>query len=328
MESSYLNTHMPRVYILHFVSLFITLFIFFFSVPTLYATDRSLASQGYYTLNFLANEEVVVYARLVISNNEAKPLNEITIELPSGDIRDMAIFQQALPQKCLNYITYPGGFSCSDHTDAEFKDFIDYPRGILWTQLPYYTASYLKAPYKQVKTTYNVTFPLPVKQFKATGLVISYVAKGYAHETFPGYIKYSFTTFKVPAVFHTEQIAVDVDNDVGLYIYDQRTQRIMNRSVITGYANQYYPAGGKVSISSLDSLITSAGLHGAKTYKSQVLLADKTYTITGDYGKNETVLHYSPLLRHSNSIAIGVAAIFAFFIIQLRIRKHHRYSNG
>lgn len=288
------------------------------------AAEHSLASQGYYTLNFLANREAVVYARLVISNNETKPLTSITVQLPAGEVRDMAIFQQALPKKCLSYVTYPGGFSCGSLTDAEFKDFIEYPKGILWTQQPFYTASYLKAAYTREGNIYTVTFPLPVKQYKATGLVISYIAKGYTREPFPGYTTYSFTTFKVPAIFHTERVAIDVDNDVNLFIYDERTQRIMNRSVITGYANEYYPAGGKVPISTLDRLIIAAGLSGAKTAKSQVLLSNETYTVTGEYGTGETLLHYAPLVKHLNSILAGFAALLASMYLLRRFRKKHR----
>jgi hypothetical protein len=292
---------------------FLSLFVLPIFIGTASVQGELFFGQNHsYTVTFRGNGEAIVYAKMIITNPDEKPLKEFSFEIPKVSPTEIAMYQMKLPQKCVRYDYKTPGRPCLEWRDP------DYVQWYYYYDYGYQEGKteYQKIQYTKSGNLYRFTLPTPVEPYKSTAIVIAYVAKGYVKKSF-GLFKFNFETIKVPSRIEQIRVAVDVDTD--LLLKGKRAKVDYGTPAISEIA-----APETVSSPDLDRVVGKIGSYGPLIKKATNLAPNETLIVRGEYATNWFRLYLSSILI---TILI-IAAVFAGIYFLTKFLKQRGGKGG
>jgi hypothetical protein len=258
----------------------------------------------YYSVVFRGNREGIVYAKIVLSNPDEEPLEEISFEIPNISPSELIMYQIELPPVCVQYdysseIAPDGQYKCLEYEDPDYRN-------------PYYSSYYRnekRAEYSRITFTqsgnlFKVTLPKPIEEFKMGAILVAYTTKDYVKES-TGMYKFEFETIKVP--FRVQETKVTIDVDADLILKGKKSE--VNYS--TGNIALLSEAGAKDSFSStaIDSVVSNIGSYGALIKETSNLAPNESFIVKGEYATSWFRLYLQSIVISIVIVAMVVVGL-------------------
>ncbi|MBI2463776.1 hypothetical protein HYV57_02375 [Candidatus Peregrinibacteria bacterium] len=273
----------------------------------------------YYTVIFRGNGEAIIYAKMVITNPDEKPLKEFSFEMPKVTSSEMAIYQMKLPQECAKYDYDDRSKKCLQYRDP------DYSRSYGGNNLIGYGGNgeieYQKVQYIKSKSLYRFTFPTEIEPYKSTAIIIAYAAKGYVNET-AGLYKFQFESLKISSRIQEIRVAVDIDTD--LVMKGKRSSVNYNTETLSMIAQE--DVASSISSRSLNNVVGKIGSYGPLVKTAKNLSPNESFIVKGEYAKNWLRLNVSSILLFILIIVAIVTAVY-FLVKFLKRRSEQNVKN-
>ena len=278
--------------------------------------DLLFGQEHFYSVVFRGNGEAIVYAKIVVTNQNAEPLTEFTFEVPRAAASDLVAYQQQLPRRCTkqHYEYQTGQQVCDEYSEPDYGQ--AYYGG-------YYgldgQPQYFKMPVEKNGGAYTLKLPAALPTDQSTAFIISYAAKGYVKKTV-GLYSFDFQTLKVDSRISSARVSVDVDTD--LAIRGKRSEVNYQAAELSGI-NMSAAAGAKSA--SLDRLASSIGTYGAMVKQAKGLAAGETLTVRGEYARSAWRLYVNSIIWF---VVIIAALILGLYYAVRWFRRRHPAANA
>jgi uncharacterized protein YneF (UPF0154 family) len=250
-----------------------------------------------YSVLFRGNGEAIVYVKIVVTNSEEEPMDEISFEIPSVSPSELAIYQIKLPQECVQYDYRPDGRRyCVEYRDPDYTEkywYYGYDRG---------EAEYSKLEYSDSGQLYEVKLAEAVAPYNTTAVVVAYAARGYVKNTL-GLYKYDFETIKVSSRIQEVTIAINVDSE--LYLKGKKSE--VNYSSEFKMDTMLSESSTPITNRNLDNLVRGIGSGGQIIKNAENLAPGESFTVKGEYAKSWFRLYLG-------SIVIVILIIIGIFV--------------
>ncbi len=291
------------------------------SSPVLAQSELLFGQDHSYSVVFRGNGEAIVYAKLVVTNPDNKPLTEFSFEVPKVIPTEMTVYQMKLPQTCTQFST------TKYYTDPPE------PRTCLKYEEPDYSSRYYgsadkKAEYTKIEPSksgnlYRFTLPTPVASYKSTAIIVAYATKGYVNNVL-GLSQFKFETLKVPSRIQNVRVSVDVDSD--LILKDRKAE--VNYGT-TGVGAESFGMAQTASSPKLDSAVRSIGSNGVYVKEAKNLSPNESFVVKGEYAKNWFRLYLGSILLTLLILAgIVTGGLFLFKFLKQRQLKMGNSLSG
>lgn len=264
--------------------------------------DLLFGQEHSYSVVFRGNGEAIVYAKIVVTNQNTESLSEFSFEVPRATVSDLVAYQQQLPRRCTkqHYDYQTGQQICDQYSEPDYGQ--NYYGG-------YYgldgQPQYFKMPVGKNGNKYTLALPSPLSTDQATAFIISYAAKGYVKNT-AGLYSFDFETLKVDSRISTARVSVDVDTD--LAIRGKRSEVNYQTGQLAAVSESNSLAGAKSA--SLDRLASSIGTYGAMVKQAKGLAAGESLSVKGEYARSAWRLYVSSIIWFIIIIAAIIVGIF------------------
>lgn len=269
-------------------------------------SDLLSGQKHYYSTLFRGNGEAIVYARIVLTNNDSKPQSEFNFEIPRATVSEFVAFQQSLPQRCARYDYTKRPSVCIEYEDANYD-----------TSYSYRTSSE-KANYEKITPevsgeAYKLKLPKQLEPNKSTAIVIAYAAKGYV-STFLGKNTFNFETFRVDNRVQLSKVTADVDADQILKDRPSKVNYNQSDSAATTAASE----GASLSTQSVDRVASQVGSSGPIVKETKNLAPGETFTVKGEYADSWFILYLGEIII---GILVILAIMLGFYFLSKWMKK-------
>lgn len=265
----------------------------------------------FYDVIFRGNGEAIVFAKLVVTNDEETVMDEFSFEVPGVLPTELTIFQQILPRKCLEYnysaAVYPTPcikYGPPDYFDAYYLSY-DNSR-----------AAYRKVSFEEEPDAgYNLTLPRPLQPSESTAFILSYAAKGYVAESL-GLYKFEFETLKVSSRIADVRVSVDVDSE--LFMKGKRSEVTYLPDFKAASSDLAVAENVTTESASMDKFVSNIGsYYGPIVKEAKQLAAGETLVVKGKYAASSWRLHLG-LFIWLILVVIAIGLVIYF------VRRHFR----
>lgn len=255
--------------------------VFLFLPKITLAQNQLLFGQNhFYTVVFRGNGEAVVYAKIVLTNTEDKPLTQFSFEIPKITPNELVIYQQKLMPTCVQYDYRNPDRPCLSYREPDYGAY--YPG--------YYQAEYQKVSYTQIGSLYQLNLPTPIESNKSAALILAYAGKGYVQESF-GLSSFNFETLKVSSRIHLLKVTVDLDSsDLVLKGQQSRVNYNSKSNLEAMGVSSFFNS------QNLDKIAQQVGLYGALTKEAKDLSPQETFSVKGEYAGTWLRLYLKEIL--------------------------------
>lgn len=287
--------------------------------PAASAQSELLFGQTHaYSVVMRGNGEAIVYAKIVVTNDEETPMTEVSFQVPGATPSEMAIYQMRLPMSCTSYGPTPmnGGVApCLQYADPNYtNNYYDY----------YDNYGRLKGEteYEKVKPQvtgdlYKVTLPKPIGAHKSGAIVVAYSAVGYV-KNFLGLYSFNFQTLKVPARINSMTVAVDVDSD--LFMRGNQASVNYNRAVSSGSAG-LSASDQSFSNREMNTKVSAIGSYGQLNKTAKNLSPNESFSVKGKYAKSWFRLN---LFGMAMGVLVFVVIIVGIYFVSRFLQKRKK----
>jgi len=271
--------------------------------------DLFFGQNHFYTVIFRGNSESVVYAKLVFTNSEDKPISDFSFTMPGASSDEMVAYQMKLPQQCIQYDYLKPESPCIQYRDADYlQNYQYYPYGNSQK------TEYQKLQFTKSGGLYKLTLATPVEPNKSAAVIVAYAAKGYVEES-AGLFKFNFETLKVPARINQIRVTVDVDSD--LFLKGKRAS-VDYGTRSFGVADLAAPSA--VSSGSLDNVVSKIGSYGPIMKNASNLFPNESFIVRGEYATSWVRLYIGSILMMILVVAILLTIIY---FMSCFLKKRH-----
>lgn len=286
---------------------------FFVSVNSAGAQSDLLAGQNhFYTVVFRGNGEAIVYAKLVVTNNNDTALREYSFQMPDVKVGEMVIYQMKQSSECIRYDNSYRQYNwdetrpCLEYRSADYLN-------------SYYNSNvkneYQKVNFTQSGNQYKFYIPTAVQPGQTTAFVVAFSAQGFVDKFF-GLFKYNFETLKVPSRIQEVKVSVSVDSD--LYMEGKKAEVNYNESS-SGLGLSYGVATGLgASSATYDRKVSTIGTGGTVQKSAKNLAPDENFSVKGEYAKSSWRLYANSIIFF---ILIFVGCVSGIYLLLKRYAK-------
>ena len=287
------------------------------SVPARAQSALLFGQKHYYSVTFRANQEAIVYARIVLTNNSETPMTTAKFTNGSSKINELVALQMILPRSCDKYSNvYPTMINtpaCDKYSDPDYTTTYSYnPDG---EQTQYF-------PLKTDKSDSDFTVNLskPIEASKSGSIVLAYVSKDYVTSGAYGVKNYDFKTLGAEARQGDTAVANDVDSGLTLKgAIDEKRDGIPPMMGIAELSTK--DSAGTVAISNktLDSTVSGIGSGGKKSETATGVAPGEQFSARGSYAADSWRL-YAKVTTIVIIATVGTVLLFVLILIAL-VRK-------
>ena len=270
------------------------------------------SQKHYYSVIFRGNGEAIVYARLVITNPEDKPMTDFSFEVPKVVTTEMMMLQQTLPPRCARYDyskTNVSPYPCLEYTEP------DYSSGYYYDYYGGQSAQYKKIKYTHEANLYKFSLPAPIEPQKTGVVILAYTARGYVDKSL-GVFRFNFETLKVPSRIQEIKVAVDVDSD--LYLKGKLAN--VNYGVTSMQGALASPPSESFSNKGLDQAVGQIGSYGALVKDAKNLSPNESFSVKGEYSTSWFLLYLKSFSLAIFIIAVVIGGLYCL-VRFLRVRN-------
>ena len=291
-----------------FAAFFVALIPLLSLAPAASAQSELLFGQTHsYSVVLRGNGEAIVYAKIVVTNDEETPMTELSFQVPGAVPTEMAIYQMRLPIACTSYGPTPMDGSaapCLQYADPNYtNNYQDYYYG--------YRGNNGKTEYEKVKpevsgNLYKVTLPKPIDAHKSGAIIVAYSAIGYV-KNFLGLYSFDFQTLKVPSRINSMTVAVDVDSD----LFMKGNQATVNYNyTATSAATGLAASDQSFSNKEMDTKVSSIGSYGRLNKTAKNLSPNESFSVKGKYAKSWFRLNFFGMAMAALIVAAIIVGIY------------------
>jgi len=244
----------------------IALIISFLPLTTVAAQENLIFGQNHaYSVYVKSNEEAFIFARLVLTNPDEKPMTNTSFTLSNAKASEMSMYQVVLPQECAQYNYESGADRCVRYKEPSYTDSYGYYGGGYGNEEE---VEYYKINYKESDGKYSFDLPKPVDAYKSTAIVAIYATKDYVSSSLDRY-SFDLETLKVDQRVTESRVAVTAETDYRLKNPD-RSNNYPDYGITEGVALSGAAADSSFSNPDIDKLVYEIGSNGQlnKTFKS------------------------------------------------------------
>ncbi len=287
----------------------LTISLAFTAAPTRAQESDLLSGQKhYYSTLFRGNGEAIVYAKIVLTNNNTQPQTEFEFEIPRATVSEFVAFQQTLPQTCAKFDYTKKPSVCIEYQDATYDNSSSYYRESS-------KATYDKITPEITGQTYKLKLPKPIEPNKSSALIFAYAAKGYVNNVL-GKNYFNFETFRVNNRIQLAKVTVDVDADQILKDRPSKVNYNQSDSVTSTAATE----GASLSSKSLDRVSSQVGSYGPIVKDAKNLAPGETFTVKGEYADSWFILYLGEITL---GILVILAILFVIYLLSKWMKKNH-----
>lgn len=274
-----------------------------------------LGQDQYYTVTFRGNGEAIVTGKIIFSNLDASPKNDISFKVTNVQPQDVVVYQVIREPQCIQYepTTDPKVINppCAQYQEPDYSGYF------------YGKSTYSKAITTASNDTVNVTLPNPVMANKSSAIVLYYRANGYAKKTFSGAYDFVFKTPEVNEKIRTLQVGLSTDSD--LVIKGNQGNVNYGETAPAGKMMALDSASGGVNSAQFDQFYQQIGT-GSVMKTATNLQANESYTVTGMFGTSQWQFYLKEVLL---AVLVFVVLLLVIGIPLVRwLKKNAGKSQG
>jgi len=276
------------------------LFLTSFGPAVMAQSDLFYSQDHNYSLYFRGNGQAVVFARLIVHNNEEEAMSEFEFEIPGAVPSDLSIYQQILEGKCQRY-----------NEDGSCQTYYSIDYGYSRFSSNTYEATYHAIDYQLNEGVVSFNIPAPINSGDTNAFILSYTTFDYVDKNL-GMYSYDFESFIVDSRIGEISVAIDVETDYHL-------KGKQSEVSYTSYGFDESPVAygslegvaGMSDTSSFSSAIGSIGNTGELVKENRLLEAGETYLVKGKYADSWWRLHLLTIvILGLVAIALGIGLYF------------------